>query len=81
MYCKTLEQFAVEALEHLDFAIVVIQSHLLPGYDLLVKSTDQALDDAYNWNNMAFVELKHGEYCCKRTPLVANMSSNCLSDS
>ena len=55
MSCKTLGQLAAEALEHLKFAIVFMQSQQLPSYYLPVNSTDQASDNNHNWNRICLL--------------------------
>lgn len=81
MSCKALGRLVVEASKHLKFVIVVVQSHSLLGYYLLVNLIDQTSDDNHSWNKMMFVELKHKKYCCKQTLLAASMLSSCLADS
>jgi hypothetical protein len=59
MSCKTLGWLAIKSSKLFEFAIVAMQSHPLPGYYLLMNSTDQASDDNHNWNKMVFAKLKH----------------------
>ena len=78
MPCKNLRLLVTEVSKMSKAAIIALQVRQLLDYYALAYSTGQALGDIHSWNKMAFVELKHEEYCYMKTLPVVGTRSNRL---